>query len=67
MARSLAMIRQLTKISTSPLLLKKESANGPKKHVDDNEEVQDATDDVLNMLSDLTPGDVEISGKNSFS
>ena len=66
MVRTLAMIRQLTKISTSPALLKKEGSNGQKKHVDDDEEDQEAADNVLNMLANISPDDVEISGKTTI-
>lgn len=63
MARSLAMIRKLTKISTSPMLLKNSTEKATRAE-DEDEEALDADEEVLRMLpQDTMPGDVEVSGE----
>ena len=68
MARSLAMIRKLTKISTSPMLLKDNVAKNSVRDDDEDDEAPNANDDILRMLpGDASLGDVEVSGKYAAS
>ena len=58
------MIRKLTKISTSPMLLKSETAKTASREDDEDDDVPLADAEVVNMLPENAgPSDVEVSGK----
>ena len=58
------MIRKLTKISTSPMLLQSRAAKAASRDDDDGEDVPLADAELTNMLpKNAASSDVEVSGK----
>lgn len=67
MARSLAMIQLLTKLSTSPVLLMKGRQKTKMDDDDRSREGQESVQEALKLLpDDASPENVELSGKIVF-